>query len=115
MESSPIRDMLVENNRFIGCGVVITSSVKSNYPDEPVHENIRILNNTFEDLQGPVTGPQNRQGRVIDGFLDGKVVQPIQAKHVKGLVVQGNRANESPDPVSVNAEPSCSDLQIEKK
>jgi hypothetical protein len=65
--------------------------VKTTNPQEPVHENIRILNNTFRDLKGPT----------------------IQARHLKGLVVKGNKDQTSP--VTVDVDASCSDLQIDTK
>ena len=113
MESSPIRDMLIEENLFLGCQIDIRSSVKGTNPLEPVHENIRILNNTFKNVSA--SGAKHRQGRLHDGVRDGKVEVHIHARQVKGLVVKGNRADQSPDLVTVDADGSCSDLQIEKK
>jgi hypothetical protein len=84
-ESSPIRDLLIKNNRFLNCGVSITTSVKAPKPDEPVHENIRILNNDF-------TGGE------------------IKAKSVKGLRVEGNRSVKSA--LNVQPDASCTDVVV---
>jgi len=85
-ESSPIRDMLVRGNRFIDCGIQIGSTVRDPKPDEPVHENIRIVNNTFES-------------------------GGISAAAVKGLVVMDNQSVNSA--LKVNADPSCSEVKVE--
>lgn len=84
-ESSPIRDLLIKNNRFLNCGVSITTSVKGPKPEEPVHENIRILNNDF-------TGGE------------------IKAKSVKGLRVEGNRSVKSA--LNVQPDASCTDVVV---
>jgi len=99
MESSPVRDMLIQNNRFIRCGILVTASSSNNNPDKPVHENIRILDNTFTNLE--------------DAFEANKGTA-IYARHLKGLVVKGNRVDQSPAPASVNIDASCSGLQLER-
>lgn len=85
-ESSPIRDMLIRSNRFIECGIEITSTVHAPKPEEPVHENIRILNNRFENAG-------------------------VSATAVRGLVVMDNQAVNSP--LKVNADPSCTKVKVE--
>lgn len=85
-ESSPIRDMLVRNNRFIDCGIQISSTVFAPRPEEPVHENIRILNNTFEN-------------------------GGISATAVKGFVVMDNQSVNSP--LKVDVDDSCTDVKVE--
>ncbi|MCW1926382.1 right-handed parallel beta-helix repeat-containing protein [Luteolibacter arcticus] len=45
-ESGPIRDLTVRDNRFIGCGIEI--SPKTRTPEQPVHENVRLLENQFD-------------------------------------------------------------------
>jgi hypothetical protein len=84
-ESSPIRDLLIKNNRFLNCGVSITTSVKAPKTEEPIHENIRILNNDF-------TGGE------------------IKAKSVKGLRVEGNRSVKSA--LNVQPDASCTDVVV---
>lgn len=86
-ESSPIRDMLVRSNRFIGCGIQISSTVRDPKPEEPVHENIRILNNTFEN-------------------------GGISATAVKGLVVVGNQS--VPSRLKIDVDASCSEVKVER-
>lgn len=86
-ESSPIRDMLIQSNRFIDCGIEIGSTVRDPKPDEPVHENIRIVNNTFEN-------------------------GGISAMAVKGLVVVGNHA--VPSALKIDVDASCSEVKVER-
>jgi hypothetical protein len=85
-ESSPIRDLEIRGNRFIDCGVGITSTVSDPKPEEPVHENIRILDNQFES-------------------------GGISASVVKGLVVRNNQA--VPAPLKVDLAPSCTEVTVE--
>jgi hypothetical protein len=85
-ESSPIRDMLIRSNRFIDCGIEISSTVRAPKPEDPVHENIRISENIFEG-------------------------GGVSAKSVKGLSVTGNRS--SPWALSIRADPSCSEVKLE--
>lgn len=84
-ESSPIRDMVVRSNRFIDCGIGIATTVRDPKPQEPVHENIRIVNNTFENADVSVTA-------------------------VKGLVVTDNQSVASP--LKVDVHPSCSEVKV---
>jgi len=86
-ESSPIRDLLIRSNRFIACGIEITSTVKAPKPEEPVHENIRITGNTFEG------------GGVF-------------AKGVKGLRVTDNRSADGKLPLQID--PSCTEVTLER-
>lgn len=67
-ESGPIRDLIIRNNRFIACGISIDP--KTHSPDLPVHENIQILNNSFE-------------------------AGGIHAKSVKNLTIKGNQGQPS--------------------
>ncbi|MCX6938979.1 MAG: right-handed parallel beta-helix repeat-containing protein [Verrucomicrobia bacterium] len=87
MESSPVRDLLIKNNRFVACGIVIAAAIKVNDPKAPVHENVRIVGNTFERGE-------------------------IKVKSVKGLVVTDNTS--TPDALRVTVDPSCSEVVIEK-
>lgn len=86
-ESTCVRDMVIRNNTFIGCGIEINPQTTSNDTNEPVHENISIENNTF------------------DGG-------GISAKSVKGLVVTGNKTPARAK-VSAHIEPSCSDVKTD--
>ena len=82
-ESGPIRDMLIRNNRFVRCGISINPHTRSDKPEEPVHENIRIENNQFSEGGG------------------------ISARNVKGLTI---RQNQSPDgPVQIKLK-ACTDV-----
>jgi hypothetical protein len=84
-ESSPVRDVLIRGNTFVGCGISINPHAKSNNPDEPVHENIRITGN----------------------FFDGA---GVSAKSVRGLTVTGNRSPGGPIPVKLD--PSCTGTKV---
>ena len=86
-ESGPVRDMLIRGNTFTWCGISINPQTKSSKPEEPVHENIRIVDNVFEG--------------------DGKV----SARSVKGLTVTGNRSSHGSIPVTLA--PSCTETKVE--
>ncbi|MCH8529171.1 MAG: right-handed parallel beta-helix repeat-containing protein [Kiritimatiellae bacterium] len=86
-ESSPIRDLLIRNNRFIACGIEITTTVHAPKPEEPVHENIRISNNAFEN-------------------------GGISAKAVKGLVLTDNHSSNGE--LNLQVDPSCTGVTTER-
>ena len=48
-ESGPVRDLTIRGNRFIGCGIQINPHASSFVKGEPVHENIRVTGNHFEN------------------------------------------------------------------
>lgn len=85
-ESAPVRDVLIRGNRFIECGVIVNPAIESVMPDEPVHENIRIVDNHFEGAGVSATG-------------------------VKGLTVTGNRSADGA--VQIKLDPSCTATRIE--
>jgi hypothetical protein len=82
-ESSPIRDLMINSNRFMDCGIEISTTVRVPKQAEPVHENIRIINNTFENAG-------------------------VSAKAVRGFVVRGNSSLHSP--MKLDVQPSCSEV-----
>jgi len=81
-ESGPVRDMTIRGNKFIRCGISIAPENSTARPEEPVHENIRIEGNVFDNAD-------------------------IWAKSVKGLVITGNKAVSGK--VNVRTE-ACSDV-----
>jgi hypothetical protein len=87
MESSPVRDLLIQRNRFVQCGIKIQANIKVKQSEAPVHENIRILDNSFEGGG------------------------PISAECVKGFEVRGNTSDKSA--LKVYTDPSCSGVNIE--
>jgi hypothetical protein len=89
-ESSPIRDMVIKENLFIDCGIAIGSSVRAPKLEEPVHENIRIRNNTFHTFQN-------------DGII---------ARGVKGLVIEGNQS--ALHPLKIDADASCTEVKVDR-
>jgi hypothetical protein len=86
-ESTCVRNMVIRNNIFIGCGIEIHPQTASDDPKEPVHENIRITGNTF------------------DGG-------GISARSVKGLMVTGNKTLAG-GKVPTSIAPSCSDVKVD--
>ena len=88
MESSPVRDLLIKNNRFLDCGISIKANIKERKPEAPVHENIRIVGNAFEGKR-----------------------TSIHAKSVQGLEVSGNRSK--PGQLKISVEASCTQVKIE--
>ena len=86
-ESGPVRDLTIRNNTFVRCGIHLNPMSKSKDPAEPVHENIRIENNRFEEGAG------------------------ISAHHVKGLVILNNRTTG--DKLPIDIAPTCTEVKIE--
>ena len=86
-ESGPIRDLTIRNNKFIRCGIEINPMSRSKNPEEPVHENIRIEGNLFDEGAG------------------------ISAHHVKGLTIINNKTTGATLPVRLA--PTCTDVKNE--
>lgn len=82
-ESSSVGNLLITRNRFIGCGISINPHTKSQDSKEPVHRNIRIIDNYFKNAA-------------------------ISAKSTQGLIITGNRSPEGK--ISINIAKSCSEL-----
>ena len=85
-ESGPIRDLTIRNNTFIGCGIRVNPHANNIVKGEPVHENIRITGNHFEN-----------------GGID--------ANGVGKLEISGNHSFSKALPVKI--QPTCSDVTIE--
>ncbi|MCX6996889.1 MAG: right-handed parallel beta-helix repeat-containing protein [Kiritimatiellaeota bacterium] len=81
-ESGPVRDMTIRSNQFIRCGIAIWPENSSAKPEDPVHENIRIEGNVFDNTE-------------------------IIAKSVKGLTITGNTS--IPGELRVHTE-ACTDV-----
>jgi hypothetical protein len=97
-ESGPCRDVTIRGNRFIRCGkefyygptvIRISPQKPTDKPDEPAHENIRIMDNLFDLFPGE---------------------PPLMARSVKGLVFTGNRLNAQT--LNLQLAPSCTDVVI---
>jgi hypothetical protein len=84
-ESSPVRDVIIRGNTFVGCGISINPHTQSYNPDEPVHENIRITGNDFDGAG-------------------------VSAKNVRGLTVTGNRSPGGAIPLKLD--PSCTGTKV---
>jgi hypothetical protein len=84
-ESAPVRDVLIRGNTFIECGVFIDPAVESVSPDEPIHENIRIIDNDFD-----------RAG--------------VSAMGARNLTITGNRSAGGPLPIKLD--PSCTVTKV---
>jgi hypothetical protein len=85
-ESAPVRDVLIRHNTFIECGVWINPALDATRPEEPVHENIRIIGNEFA-----------RAG--------------VNARGARNLTITGNRAPDGVVPITIDA--SCTELNFE--
>lgn len=83
-ESGSIRDMVIRKNTFIGCWISINPRVRSG--DDPVHENIRIVDNVFKEGAG------------------------ISAHHTSGLTITGNSSDK--DKIPLKLAPTCVDTVI---
>lgn len=91
-ESGPVRDVAIHNNRFIKCAEPVIRIAPENLtarPNEPVHENIKIIGNDFDLLGGSA----------------------IAAKSVKGLTITDNRFSTKTLPVQTEV---CTEVLIEK-
>jgi hypothetical protein len=89
-ESGPVRDVTIRGNRFLRCAEPVIAIAPENHtarPEDPVHQNIRILDNYFE--------------------LTGR--SAVAARSVEGLVIQGNRFSARQLPVQTNA---CTQVTI---
>ncbi|MEI6809274.1 MAG: right-handed parallel beta-helix repeat-containing protein [bacterium] len=89
-ESGPVRDVTIRGNQFIKCAEPVINIEPENHTTndaEPVHENIRIIDNVF-DLVGTVA---------------------IAAKSVRGLTITGNRFSTRVFPVQTNA---CTRVEV---
>lgn len=84
-ESGPVRDVTIRDNRFIGCGIEISPQTSSTHPNLWVHENIRIVGNTFTEGAG------------------------INAAGVQGLTINANTG------AKMNVHSSCSKVSIDGK
>ena len=85
-ESAPVRDVLIRGNTFIGCGVFVDPAIDSASPEEPIHENIQIIDNDF----------------------DGAGVNAMGARN---LTISGNRSAGGPLPIKI--ESSCTEVKVE--
>ncbi len=89
-ESGGVRDVTIRNNTFVHCGepaVFIHPEVAVSAGSAPVHENIRVLDNTFQNGSG------------------------ISAKSVRGLKITGNRFSSTTLPVHTEG---CEQVVVEK-
>lgn len=71
--------------------VGVAAAVRAPKPEEPVHENIRIRNNTFHTFEN-------------NGII---------ARGVKGLVIEGNQS--VPHPLKVYVDPSCTEVKVDRQ
>jgi len=89
-ESGPVRDVIIRHNRFVKCAepvITIAPENRTNHPEEPVHQNIRIMNNDF-DLTGH---------------------RAIAARSVQNLLIQENWFSSEQLPVQTDA---CTKVEI---
>jgi len=84
-ESGPIGDLTIRGNRFVGSGIEINPQTRNTDPSEPVHENIRIVDNHFDGAG-------------------------ISAKNTRGLVITGNRFSAAQP--SIHLQPTCAGATV---
>jgi hypothetical protein len=83
-ESGPVRDVTIRGNRFLHCAepvIAIAPENRTAKPEEPVHQNIRILNNDF----------------ALNGH------SAVSARSTQNLLIQGNRFSTSDSPIQTSA------------
>jgi Right handed beta helix region len=85
-ESTPVRDVLIRGNTFNECGIFVDPAIESASPDEPIHENIRIIDNNFD-----------RAG--------------VSAMGARNLTITGNRSASGALPIKIHD--SCTEVKIE--
>ena len=102
-ESGPVKDVLIEGNRFVGCAynghpshAVIALNPSNTVVDarHPVHQNVRIINNHFVTFGNPL----------------------LYAKSTSDLVFKGNRVEVHPSASETGSKwfilDGCSDVVI---
>ena len=80
-ESGLVRDVVIRGNQFIECGnpvVRIMPETHRTDPAQPVHRNIRILDNVFELKGGPAIAARSTRGLVIKGNQPAGTALPVQ-------------------------------------
>ena len=80
-ESGLVRDVVIRGNRFIQCGspvVRIMPEIHQTDPAQPVHRNIRILDNAFELKGGHAIAARSSRGLVIRGNQPAGAALPVQ-------------------------------------
>jgi len=90
-ESAPVRDVLIRGNTFIDCGVWINPALESVKPDEPIHQNIRIIENHFDGAGVNATGARNL---TITGNRSAGGLLPIKLDRSCTDVTVGNNEKE---------------------
>ncbi|MEI6178227.1 MAG: right-handed parallel beta-helix repeat-containing protein, partial [Verrucomicrobiota bacterium] len=84
-ESAPVRDVLICGNTFIECGVCVDPAIESVKQEEPIHQNIRIIDNHFDGAGVNATGARK-------------------------LTITGNRSAVGPLPIRIDR--SCTEVKI---
>jgi hypothetical protein len=92
LESGPVLDMTIRNNKFIECGVGIDPRTSSEDPNEFVHENIRILDNFFD---GASVRAKNAKGLTVTGNRFTDKTLPFEQRACSNVVVRDNELNVS--------------------
>lgn len=106
-ESGPVKDVLIQNNTFIGCaysggpGNAVIALHPSNTivdVERPVHRNVRIIDNTFHTFGNPVLYAKSTEGLIFKGNdvvcnPSGDSLQKTLfiLNGCKGVVIRGNK------------------------
>ncbi len=101
-ESGCVRDMTIQDNHFIQCGEpVININPQNNVPNDSVHQNIRIENNTFMLRKKTAIRAKSTQGLKIAGntihsdpkLSPGKTIQTHDCSNIR---IKSNRFKKLP-------------------
>jgi len=92
-ESGPVRDVTIRGNRFLHCAEPVTAIAPENgtaRPEEPVHQNIRILDNYFALNGHSAVSARSTQNLLIRGNRFSTSDSPIQTNGCTGVTITGN-------------------------
>lgn len=91
-ESGGVRDVTIRSNTFVHCGepaVFIHPEVAVSTGSEPVHENIRIKGNSFQNGAG--ISAKSVRGLTISGNSFSNATLPIHTAGCEQVVIEKNR------------------------
>jgi len=92
-ESGPVHDLTIRGNRFIQCAEPVIQIAPENHtvnPEDPVHRDIRIVDNSFERSGENVISAKSTSNLTISGNRFSSSRLPIQTTACIGVVVTNN-------------------------
>lgn len=93
-ESGPVREVTIRGNRFIQCGEPVIRIQPENHttdPNEPVHSDIRIENNTFDLSGGAAIAARSTRRLTISGNRFSATTLPVQTTACTEVVLRDNQ------------------------